>query len=118
MAKPGFEQKSLSKDVESKPRSLFDYPQNAKLIKTNDEQAVPQQGGFKFGVSSAAAGGQGLKWQPPTFATNANPFKTPGMDAPKIPVFSSVSLFNQVKPSTELSAEMNPKTEQDSDQED
>jgi hypothetical protein len=39
--KPGFEQKSLSKDVDEKPRSLFDYPQNAKLIKTNDEQAVP-----------------------------------------------------------------------------
>lgn len=35
----GFEQKSLSKDVDEKPRSLFDYPQNqAKLLKNNEGQ--------------------------------------------------------------------------------
>jgi hypothetical protein len=41
-------------------------------------------------------------------------FKT-GIDAPKIPVFSSVSLFNTVKPSTDLSAEKNDKLGEDSD---
>ena len=73
---------------------------------------MPQQGGFKFGVNPS--GGQGLKWQPPSFATNANMFKT-GIDAPKIPVFSSVSLFNTVKPSTDLSAGKNDKPDEDSD---
>jgi hypothetical protein len=41
-------------------------------------------------------------------------FKT-GIDAPKIPVFSSVSLFNTVKPSTDLSAGKNDKLDEDSD---
>jgi hypothetical protein len=55
-----------------------------------------------------------LKWQPPSFATNANLFKT-GVDAPKIPVFSSVSLFNTVKPSTDLSSQKNNKLDEDSE---
>lgn len=109
--KPGFVQKSLSKDVDDQPRSLFDYPQNAKLLKANDESAVPQQSGFKFGVSSQ--GGQGLKWQPPSFSTNPNLFKT-GNDGPKIPVFSSVSLFSQAKPPASLSPEKNLAKPEDS----